>query len=315
MQKKKGISLIVLVITIIVMIILASAVVISLNNNGIIGRTSEAKKRIQISEEKEMITVALNLSKINSGAYKQMVITNLNNSFGNGEVEVGFVAKDINIYIKTTEHCFRIKNGADIEYIGDNMYIKDDTPGVLQTETRKDAENQDITVYKIESVEDLITWTKNANTYKTSDIVLTKDLDLSSMFSYVDHTTKTYGDINEDGVIDELATELNTKSGFLPVSSYKGVFDGEYHTIYNIYENRTNAYGLVVDGNCTIKRLSITGEITGERNATGFVGGQSANVIECINYAKITGGGGVSGIAGGIFQNVNNFFVLFLNII
>ena len=42
MQKKKGISLIVLVITIIVMIILAASVVITLNNTGVINRANEA---------------------------------------------------------------------------------------------------------------------------------------------------------------------------------------------------------------------------------------------------------------------------------
>ena len=42
MQKKQGISLIVLVITIIVMIILAASVVITLSNTGVIGRASEA---------------------------------------------------------------------------------------------------------------------------------------------------------------------------------------------------------------------------------------------------------------------------------
>jgi len=42
MQKKKGISLIVLVITIIVMIILAAAIILSLNNAGIIGNANKA---------------------------------------------------------------------------------------------------------------------------------------------------------------------------------------------------------------------------------------------------------------------------------
>ena len=42
MQKKKGISLIVLVITIIVMIILAGAIILSLNNAGIINKANEA---------------------------------------------------------------------------------------------------------------------------------------------------------------------------------------------------------------------------------------------------------------------------------
>ncbi len=42
MQKKKGISLIVLVITIIVMVILAGAIILTLNNSGIINKASEA---------------------------------------------------------------------------------------------------------------------------------------------------------------------------------------------------------------------------------------------------------------------------------
>ena len=42
MQKRKGISLIVLVITIIVMVILAGAIILTLNNSGIISKSSEA---------------------------------------------------------------------------------------------------------------------------------------------------------------------------------------------------------------------------------------------------------------------------------
>ena len=52
MQKKKGISLIVLVITIIVIIILGTAVIISLNNNGIINR---ARSGVKSYNEQEII--------------------------------------------------------------------------------------------------------------------------------------------------------------------------------------------------------------------------------------------------------------------
>ena len=44
-NKRKGISLIVLVITIIVMIILATAIILSLSNSGIIGKANEARKK------------------------------------------------------------------------------------------------------------------------------------------------------------------------------------------------------------------------------------------------------------------------------
>ena len=55
MQKKNGISLIVLVITIIVMIILAAAVVIAMTNNGIIERANQA---VNLTNEKQVQDLA-----------------------------------------------------------------------------------------------------------------------------------------------------------------------------------------------------------------------------------------------------------------
>jgi len=52
MQKKRGISLIVLVITIIVMIILAAAIILSLNNAGIIGNANKAVDETNIANVK-----------------------------------------------------------------------------------------------------------------------------------------------------------------------------------------------------------------------------------------------------------------------
>jgi len=58
MQKKKGISLIVLVITIIVMIILASAILISLSNSGIIGKANEAVKASDLKAVQNVAALA-----------------------------------------------------------------------------------------------------------------------------------------------------------------------------------------------------------------------------------------------------------------
>ena len=55
MQKKKGISLIVLVITIIVMIILAATIMIALSNNGVLGRAEEA---VDVTNIKQVETLA-----------------------------------------------------------------------------------------------------------------------------------------------------------------------------------------------------------------------------------------------------------------
>ena len=55
MQKKKGISLIVLVITIIVMIILAASVVVSLNNTGIINKAGQT---VDLTNERQVQDLA-----------------------------------------------------------------------------------------------------------------------------------------------------------------------------------------------------------------------------------------------------------------
>ena len=65
MQKKRGISLIVLVITIIVMIVLAAAIIISLNNSGIIGRASEAVKEYNEDEVNHVASLAWSEAYIN----------------------------------------------------------------------------------------------------------------------------------------------------------------------------------------------------------------------------------------------------------
>ena len=58
MQKKKGISLIVLVITIIVMIILAAAVIITINNTNIIEKARQAVREANLKQVKDLATVA-----------------------------------------------------------------------------------------------------------------------------------------------------------------------------------------------------------------------------------------------------------------
>ena len=58
MQKKKGISLIVLVITIIVMIVLAGAIILSLNNAGIIQKANQAVKDTDEATVKELAQMA-----------------------------------------------------------------------------------------------------------------------------------------------------------------------------------------------------------------------------------------------------------------
>ncbi len=58
MQKKKGVSLIVLIITIIVMLILAGTVIISLSNNGIIDKAKDGVDKTNEKEVQELASMA-----------------------------------------------------------------------------------------------------------------------------------------------------------------------------------------------------------------------------------------------------------------
>ena len=59
MDKRKGISLIVLVITILVMIILAGVVIVSLSKNNPIQKANEAKEKTEVYQEKENISLSV----------------------------------------------------------------------------------------------------------------------------------------------------------------------------------------------------------------------------------------------------------------
>jgi len=83
MQKKKGISLIVLVITIIVMIVLAGAIILSLNNSGIIQKANEAVKSTDEATIKELSQMAW------AEAYASGV-RNVEDTYVNGEKVEGF---------------------------------------------------------------------------------------------------------------------------------------------------------------------------------------------------------------------------------
>lgn len=85
MNKKQGISLIVLVITIIVMIILAAAVVISLNNNGIINKANTATA----NTNEKTITQDITLAWLHCKAEKTFTEENLNSQLSSGKVKEG----------------------------------------------------------------------------------------------------------------------------------------------------------------------------------------------------------------------------------
>ena len=89
----------------------------------------------------------------------------------------------------------------------------DDTPGSLDGDGTEDSP------YRISSIEDLVTFSIMNNggdenleidsfDFKDSYVILTRNLDFKSIFSYNDYKTTKYGDLNKDGITDNIKTEL-----------------------------------------------------------------------------------------------------------
>lgn len=108
-------------------------------------------------------------------------------------------------------------------------------------------------------------------------------------------------------------TDINT---WIPIGSentpFKGVFDGQHHTIKNIYFNNNQIKHVGLFGftdNATIKNVGIIDScINGKICVGGIVGLNKGNVINCFSASVISGEGSVGGIVGGNYGKVSSSF-------
>ncbi|MFA5603339.1 MAG: prepilin-type N-terminal cleavage/methylation domain-containing protein [Bacilli bacterium] len=168
--------------------------------------------------------------------------------------------------------------------------------------------------YLIESVEDLVALSNNVNngnTYSGKNISLAITLDLNNSKSYVDATTKKYGDINGNGIIEELKTELTTVEGFKPIGNeikkFSGKLTGNLNCINNLYIKRpdTSYVGLIGYNNggtvtaVNFKKLNVTG---GDYTA-GITGYSYNGIISEININGNVTGANYVGLGAGYLYN------------
>ena len=174
-----------------------------------------------------------------------------------------------------------------------------------EAEQEESHTSETIEISKIEDLMDFAISVNTGNDYKGSTILLNNDLDFNDSNSYENSQTIEYGDINGNGEIEPLITELTTEKGFLPIgltkatqgyekSSFKGIFDGQNHEIKNLYiANRTDiAVGLF--GNTdrvTIKNIGVSGKITNGTYIGGLVGrtNYNTNIDNCYTDIEIVG--------------------------
>ena len=338
MKMNNGITIVALVITIIIMLILAGVTIKGITaDNGLIGRTKESKKLAEIDSEKEEINLAT-VNAMNKGKYGSLEEKNLEealkNKIGEGQTEVIKDDKNFVVKIEKSKRYYRIDEVGNVD--GPIEIIIDEMPGDI-TKGNKEAGKTEGNPYIINCIEDLVAVsiaTNGGNTeleiemkngdkmkgiqrsnYNGKYIVLNRTLDFNSELSYTNPERTDFGDINQDGKIENIKTELTSKEGrgFIPIQSFCGTFDGKENEIRNLYEDTTNLEGSVQaglfggTGKTVIKNVGITGKITGKWFAGGVIANAYGETIieNCYNKADITGAtmvGGVVGYSGGQFK-------------
>ena len=260
----------------------------------------------------------------------------LNSETGEGKTKVIDNGENLVVKFEETNRYYEIeKNGIVSEPI---KVIEDEYAGDITKGDTYDGTSDK--PFKINCIEDLVTFSIMNNggdielgiesfSFKDSYIILARSLDFKSIFSYNDYTTTKYGDLNKDGQIDDIRTELTKESenciGFTPIgnnSSHKfsGVFLGNGFEINNIYENSETIAGLFgyVD-NVTITDLGISGNLISNKGSAGGIvavnGNYSTtvNIKNCYNKCNITaklvtaynGAGGIVGGGSSTSSNLN----------
>ena len=325
MEKERGITLIALVVTIVVLLILAGVSISMLTGeNGIIQNTKEAKEKSAISEEIEMVRLAIMTVKINDKdrSINENTLQNaMDSTIGKDKSEVVEDGDGFYVYYKDSDRYYIIDGEEKVihkeieqidQYPGD--FTKDKNGNTLAgTEGNP---------YEIWCIEDLCALSnrvgQNDNYSNGKNFKLMVDLDFKSRFSYVNGKIENQGEIPNCTSIEELKTWLN-ENGFIPIGdnelygAFLGNFDGGNHKIKNIYINTdkpAGLFGVVSQGtNVVIKDFSLTGNINvnTDVNVGGIIGGiahgggseEFVTKIQNIqNYANVNGIRRVGGIVG-----------------
>ena len=213
-----------------------------------------------------------------------------------------------------------------------------------------DLPQEDQNTYTISYVEDLVGLSLNVNnginSYKGKTIKLLNNIDFSDDNSYKNPNDTSLGDINNDGKVESIKTEVTTGKGFTPIGlGYKydsvnqisitkyfyGIFDGNNKTISNLYiqNNEVNdetseyigLFGYILGAE--IKNLNVEGNINVDKSlknqGTVYIGGIVADSVNgkiegCNSYVNITLSTNCQSYTGGIAgYNGNSRLVKYCN--
>lgn len=313
LNKEQGITVISLIVAVIILVILAS-ISIGVLNNGLIDHAGNAKDSAEIAGEKEILK-------------QSVIVATVRNKY-NSLTEKGLQqALDSNIGEEGKAEVIEEEESYIVHFIDSNRYYEVDDNGNISTFTRiSDKTPGDITKnkdgnalagteeepYEIWSIEDLVAFSimtnggnsslgLASNTFNNKYVKLCRTLNFDSKLSYEDYKTTIYGNLNGDGTTENLITELTKKDegckGFGGIKGFKGTFDGNENTIENLYQNVSSGSIALFASTCTIKKLSVMGNITtSSGSAAGICVSTGSEIYACKNYATVTGTTDVGGV-------------------
>ncbi|MEF2932021.1 MAG: hypothetical protein U0O43_04005, partial [Clostridia bacterium] len=211
--------------------------------------------------------------------------------------------------------------------------VKDENAGDITKGGRCDGSKEK--PYEISCIEDLVAFSNmtngkgikfengelvkltKVNQFEGKYVTLIKNLNFKSKYSYDDSTRTDFGDLNENGTIEDIQTELTKTDenciGFRTIAKsvgrpFKGIFNGNHKMIQNIYMKGSGTFYSIE--NSTIMNFGISGKI----NSTEYAGAIANNInlsrIEnCYSKANIIAldgvsiGAGTGGIIGTMIES------------
>lgn len=272
-KNSKGITLIALIITIIVMLVLVGVTVTTAINGNLFDKTKYASKETKIKAYMEELQGAVVASY--DVATSSIDGAELQENLG---TEWTVKGEDTFRCINAKEEkiAFIVTQQGEITYIERVKALEDD--------------NDPLTIGAIEDLVDLSIAVNGGTTYEGETITLLISLDFNDEYSYRTknpETTKYVDksgnevDINGNGTVEPIMTELTTGLGFMPIGladmegategiMFKGNFEGNEKTLNNLYINRPEGIASLFGGisaktniqNLTLKEPRICGMVS-----------------------------------------------------
>lgn len=289
-------------------------------NNGIINKAGRAKESSEIAEERELVEIS-SVQAMGKNKYGDLTKENLKEKLdqnaGEGKTKVYNEDDSFVVLFNESNRLYTVDVDGNVEYGDSSILGNDPTPGeITKDENGRIIAGNEADPYMIMSIEDLVSLsqnTKNGTDYNNRYIKLGRNLDFNSVLSYCNYETKEYNEflgIEDDiGLMEALTSELY--SGFIPIVSFRGTFDGNNQYIKNLYINNSEYAGFFKSLVGTVQNLKLTGEIKCNGNYAGAIASNGGSnvffVSNCISYVNIEATGNqIGGIMGSSSTNIRN---------